>query len=174
MRQGFTQGPSPRSGGPFERDAYADSGVCEILQAVSTEKAEIVRRWSERWTQHDVPGLMAALVDDVEVDFSNAEGPFRGVYSGRDAVIGLCRAQWEPWDEVTMDVERMVDCGEHRLATATVLHAKGRTSGVDVEAHVANLWTFRNGKVSHCKLFQTMDQAVDAAGASEHGAHGDA
>jgi hypothetical protein len=33
--------------------------------------------------------------------------------------------------------------------------------------HVANLWTFRDGLIHRAELFQSKDQALEAAGPSE-------
>ena len=74
---------------------------------------------------------------------------------------------WEAWDEITLAYEALIDCGEECLVTADVVRGKGRASGINLEAHVANLWTFRQGKVSRCKLYQTTDEALQAAGVSE-------
>ena len=126
-----------------------------------------MRRWSDSWSRQDVPHLTACFNDEIEVDFSNAQGPFSGIYRGPDDVIRFCRSLWEAWDEITLAFESLIECGDECLVTANVLRAKGRTSGINIEAHSANLWTFREGKVSRCKLYQTTDEALEAAGLSE-------
>ena len=133
---------------------------------MSQENVEIVRRWSDAWARQDVLDLSACFNDEIEVEFSNAEGPFRGVYRGRDDVIRFCTSLWEAWDEMTIAPESATECGDECLVTANVVRARGRASGIDVEAHGANLWTFREGKISRCKLFQTADEALEAVGLS--------
>ena len=127
-----------------------------------------MRRWSESWSRQDVVGLSACFNEEIEVDFSNAEGPFRGIYKGSADVIRFCRSAWEAWDEITIAPEILIECGDECLVTATALHAKGLASGINIEAHVAHVWTFRQGKISRCKLFQTMDEALESVGLSEH------
>jgi ketosteroid isomerase-like protein len=134
---------------------------------MSRENEAIVRRWSDSWSKHDVQDLSACLNEEIEVDFSNAEGPFRGIYSGRDDVIRFCRSLWEAWDEITLAFEALIECGDECLVTANVLRAKGRASGINIEAHSANVWTFRQGKISRCKLFQTTGEALEAASLSK-------
>jgi ketosteroid isomerase-like protein len=134
---------------------------------MSQENVEIVRQWSDSWSKQDVPGLSACFNDEIEVDFSNAQGPFSGIYRGRDDVIRFCRSLWEAWDEITLAFEALIECGDDCLVSANVLRAKGRASGINIEARTANLWTFRQGKVSRCKLFQTTDEAREAVGLSE-------
>ena len=133
---------------------------------MSQENVEIVRRWSDSWTRRDVPDLLACFNDEIEVDFSNAEGPFKGIYQGRDDVIRFCRSLWEAWEVITFSVEEAIECGDECVVTANVLRAQGRASGINVEAHGANVWTFREGRISRCKLFQTTDEALAAVGLS--------
>ena len=133
---------------------------------MSQENVEIVRRWSDTWSRQDVVGLSACFDDEIEVDFSNAQGPFRGIYRGPDEVIRFCRSLWEAWDEITIAPEELIECGGERLVTATALHAKGLASGINIEAHVAHVWTFRQDKVSRCKLFQTVAEALESVGLS--------
>jgi ketosteroid isomerase-like protein len=134
---------------------------------MSQENVEIVRRWSDSWGRRDVPDLLACFNDEIEVDFSNAEGPFRGIYKGRDDVIRFCWSLWEAWEVITFSFDAAIDSGDECLVTANVFRARGRTSGINVEAHGANLWTFHEGRISRCKLFQTTDEALEAAGLSE-------
>ena len=129
---------------------------------MSQDNVEIVRRWRDSWARRDVPDLLTCFNDDIEVDFSNAEGPFRGIYRGRDDVIRFCRSLWEAWEVITFSFEAAIECGDECLVTTNVLRAQGRVSGINVEAHGANLWTFREGRISRCKLFQTTDEALKA------------
>jgi ketosteroid isomerase-like protein len=137
---------------------------------MSRANMEIVRQWSDSWSRRDVVGLSACFNDEIEVDFSNAQGPFRGIYRGPEDVIRFCRSSWDAWDEVTIAPEELIECGDECLVTATALRAKGLASGINIEAHVAHVWTFRQGKISRCKLFQTMDEALDAVGLPEQDA----
>lgn len=130
---------------------------------MSQENEELVRRWSDAWARQDVDDLSACFDDDIEIDFSNSQGPFNGIYRGRDDVIEFCKSLWDMWDEVTIAPEAVHQCGDDCLVTTNVLRAKGR-AGINVEAHVANLWICRAGKISRCKLFQTTDEALEAAG----------
>jgi ketosteroid isomerase-like protein len=127
---------------------------------------EILQRWRESWSRQDVEGTLACLHDDVVIDFSAAQGPFRGVYRGPDEVVGLLRSIWEAWDRAVIEFAEVIDCGANRVVTVNVFQAQGRSSGVPTRATVANLWSFRNGLIHHAELFQTRDEALEAAGLS--------
>ena len=139
---------------------------------MSQENVEIVRRWSDSWARQDVPGLSACFNEEIEVDFSNAQGPFGGIYRGVDEVIRFARSMWDMWDKITIESDEFFECGGRCLVTANVVHAIGR-GGIEVEAHSASLWTFREGRISRNKLFQTTDEALEGARLSEQDAHAD-
>ena len=67
------------------------------------ENLVMLHRWRESWSRHDAEATLACLHDDVVIDFSEARGPFRGVYRGLAEVRGFLRSTWEPWDQVTIE-----------------------------------------------------------------------
>ena len=107
---------------------------------------------------------LACLHDDVVIEFSRAQGPFRGVYRGLAEVRGFLRSTWEPWEEATVEFVEVIDCGADRVITVNVFQAQGSSSGVITGARVANLWSFRDGVIHRAELFQGRDEALEAAG----------
>jgi ketosteroid isomerase-like protein len=70
--------------------------------------------------------------------------------------------KWEP--------EELIDAGDKVLAFVRT-GARGRSSGVEVEVRVWNLWTFENGKLSKWEYFgDNRPAALEAAGLSEQDA----
>ena len=127
----------------------------------------MLHRWRESWARQDVDAAASCLHDGLEIDFSAARGPFRGVYHGPAEAIWLWTSVWEAWGEVVIDFAEVIDCGDDRAITVNVFRAEGRTSGIRTEARVANLWTFRDGLIARIEMFQTKDQALAAVRLSE-------
>jgi hypothetical protein len=50
---------------------------------MSQENVEVVKRSVEAFGRGDVDAFLGDLGDDVEIDMSEARGPYRGVYRGR-------------------------------------------------------------------------------------------
>ena len=50
-----------------------------------------------------------------------------------------------------------------RVVVAVRLSGRGRESGVELEMHVAHLWTVRDGKVVRGDVYRTADEALEAA-----------
>jgi ketosteroid isomerase-like protein len=136
---------------------------------VAEENVEVLHRWREAWGRQDVDGTVACLHDNVEIDFSAARGPFRGVYRGTTEVIGVLTSIWEAWGEASIEFAEVIDCGPDRVITVNVFRAQGRSSGATTGARVANLWSFRDGLVHRAKLFQSKAEALEAAGLSKEG-----
>ncbi|HEU0023631.1 MAG TPA: nuclear transport factor 2 family protein [Thermoleophilaceae bacterium] len=134
---------------------------------MSQENVELLHRWRESWARQDVDAAVACLHTDVEIDFSAARGPFRGVYLGRAEAVGMWRSVWEAWGEVGIDFAEVVDCGDGRLITVNVFRGEGRTSGIRTEARVANLWHVRDGFIHRVQMFQSKDKALEAVGLAE-------
>ena len=50
--------------------------------------------------------------------------------------------------------------------TLDVVRARGKGSGIDMEAHGAMLWTLREARSARIKMFQNKDEALKAVGES--------
>jgi ketosteroid isomerase-like protein len=69
------------------------------------------------------------------------------------------------FDEIAFQEDEILDFGDEVLVVSTG-RFRGRTSGVDVTARGANVWTIREGKLARFRFFQTKEDAL-AALASE-------
>jgi len=64
---------------------------------------------------------------------------------------------------VLVELEQILDAGD-RLVSIHRLKAKARYTGIEFDSCLAYLWTFRDGKVIHCRLFLSEQQALEAVG----------
>ena len=127
---------------------------------------EIVRRVYEAAAGRDAASILALYDPQVELDATRMGVGDLGVYHGHEGLRRLFGEFHEVWGEIEYDYEELIEAGEHVVAVVT-RHARGRGSGVDVEAPLALLWTVREGKVVQVVWFQTRADALEAAGASE-------
>jgi len=134
---------------------------------MSQENVEIVRRLYQLMSRGD-DALLELIAPDFEVDFSRR---FIDPFVERvdpDAFALFVKEAGEAWGELPRwEPEELIDGGDKVLAFIR-FQAKGRTSGVEVDVHVANVWTFRDGKPVELKYFgEDRDAALEAAGLSE-------
>jgi ketosteroid isomerase-like protein len=72
--------------------------------------------------------------------------------------------RWEgPLAGYEYELEEAIDMGDH-VFTVLCHRAKGKGSGVAVEGHIAQIWTFRDGKVVRYRGFHDKTEALRAAG----------
>jgi ketosteroid isomerase-like protein len=134
---------------------------------MSQENVEIVRRLYELITHGD-DALLELIGPGFVVDFSRRLiDPFV-VRVDPDAFASFYEEAREAWGELpAWEPEELIDAGDKVLAFIH-FQAKGRASGVEVDVHVANVWTFRDGQPVELKYFgEDRDAALEAAGLRE-------
>jgi ketosteroid isomerase-like protein len=127
---------------------------------MSRENVELVRRAIELWKLGDVDGALEEAADDVVVDMSNAIGPDKGVYRGRERVHELWASFHDAADAIRWEPEEIIEVDEERLIVVGNVRMRGRGSGVEVKAVSAWLWTISDGKGRSVKLYQSKAEAL--------------
>jgi ketosteroid isomerase-like protein len=139
---------------------------------MSRNNEDLVRRFlTEIATRRDSNAALACAHADINVDWSDSRAPYSGTYRGHEGVMQFWTGLWDAWDEFSPEIEEVIECGRDRLVTVTMIRARGKTSGIEVAARGAVLWTVRDGRISQVKLFQGKDEALEAVGVSEQNAH---
>jgi len=124
-------------------------------RAMSQEKVEIVRGVIEAWNRRDFGTLMSFGADDVELRLIGGFADMIGdTFDGPAEVLRFWR-------------EMIIELDASRVLVVTHFQARGRGSGIEVDASGAQLWNVRGGEVHSVKLFQSKAEAVEAAGLSE-------
>ena len=88
------------------------------------------------------------------------------VYRGHEGVREFVALIREQWASMRLEPQRFVDVGD-KVVVSLRLVGVGKESGVETTANAAHVWTFRDGKVVRQTTFQTMAEALEAAGVSE-------
>ena len=105
---------------------------------------------------------------DPEVEWDSSELPaldIRGVYRGVEAVRRFWREWLAAWETVQIEYE-LVDAGDSVVALIDQ-SMRGRSTGIDVPiGKYAQIYTFRDGRVVHWKLYMSQADALEAAGLS--------
>jgi ketosteroid isomerase-like protein len=134
---------------------------------MSQENVEIVERAYEALTRGDAEVLRDLSPPEFTVDFSRRQvDPF---VLRRDEMLAFFMAQsretWEGWP--TYEPKELIDAGDFVVARIRT-SARGKSSGVEVDALVWNVWTFRDGQPIVFKYFgEDRAAALEAAGLSE-------
>jgi len=143
------------------------SGTREILPVMSNENAELVRRCYDSLSRGDIDSALAETSDDFEMNWSNSIGPAKGIYRGRAEVRAVWVSYVDAFEAVRWDAGEINAIDESTMVVATRFRARGRGSGVKVDATGAQLWRFADGLAVGVELHQSRADALEAAGLSE-------
>jgi ketosteroid isomerase-like protein len=139
---------------------------------MSQENVEVVRRMLQAFNDRDIEAVVAEC--DASVEWAEwAEQLIPGVdplYFGHEGV-----RRW--WTAAVLGVGEDLGSLEERLvglkeADDTVIASvrvagEGKSSGLRVQMHLHMVVTFRHGKVVRWQVFQTLAEALAAAGLRE-------
>src|SRR5262245_35545410 len=130
-----------------------------------SENVNTVRGIYEAFAKGDVSNLMAALDDKVE--WHEAEHITYwpgGAFIGPQAVLeGVVARLPNDFDGFTIDVRRIIGCGETVLVEARY-RATAKATGKPIDAQVAHVWDFRDGKVVRWQQYSDTWQFAQATG----------
>jgi hypothetical protein len=132
---------------------------------VSERNVELHRRAVEAYNARDTEAFISLCDSSIEVHsvFAAIGGT---VYHGHDGVRKWHRDLDEAWgDAFRVEPEAFFDLGEHALMFS-VLHGRGRESGVEVEMPNAQVATLRDDLIVYFKVYIHREDALSDLGVS--------
>jgi ketosteroid isomerase-like protein len=134
---------------------------CRDTDGVASENVELVRQQHEHFTR---AGEFLAENAVPEVEWMAArEDPDAATHRGKEAI----QRYFDQWTETIegMGVEALEihDAGETVFAWVRFT-GKGVASGADVEMEQAQVWRFRDGRVTRVEEYFDRDEGLAAAG----------
>lgn len=129
-------------------------------------KIETVKRLAAAWNRDDLDAFLALLDADIEWHtsiepfFEGTESVFRG-YDGMREFWESYRGEAFQRLEIRMDEFR--DLGESLLSLGEI-KVVGKASQVQLTSEIAQLWSFRGGKIATSNDFLSHAEGLKAAG----------
>ena len=133
---------------------------------MSQENVDVVRRVYEAAARRDTATVLTLYDPEIELDASRWLPDRQEVYQGHDGLHRFFREWHDAWGDVEYDFDRLIDAGEHVISVVN-RHARGRSSGAEVEWPLGLVWTLREGKVLRVVWFASVADALEAVGLSE-------
>jgi ketosteroid isomerase-like protein len=132
---------------------------------MSQENVEIVREQFEATNRREFARPMEDWADDIEV--VPTHGSLTQPASGKEAV-GAFFGDWFRTfgTEVHFDITRIRGGGD-AVAVEVRHRAKGRSSGIEVNADLFYGYRLERGKIKRIQFYESWTQALEAAGLSE-------
>ncbi|HKP21820.1 MAG TPA: nuclear transport factor 2 family protein [Thermoleophilaceae bacterium] len=128
---------------------------------MTPEDLDTVRRAYDAFARGDMRALQELLSADIEWR-TTPDVPFLGNYRGIDQFLAAMNEWTEPFDEMTTDVEEIIDAG----GCAIVRHrmrGRGTDSGVETDLVLWQVVTVENGRLVRMHDFATREDALAAA-----------
>jgi ketosteroid isomerase-like protein len=131
---------------------------------MSEENEALVVRVLEAWNRRDYAEAQSGFSPDVEIEVA-LEATMDGTYSGYEGLRGLMKF-WGAFGEFRSDIEEIRSSGD-RVFIEAHHHARGKTSGIDVEMTNWQVFTLRDGAIIRHAMYASREEALEAAGLSE-------
>jgi thiamine-phosphate pyrophosphorylase len=126
-------------------------------------QSAIVRDYFAHLGRGDAEAAFATAREDIVLDMTRSQAPWRGVSRGRAEAIATYRNVREAWDEFCWDLLDLRDLGRGGIAVRTRIHGAGAKSGIEIEAVGGWLVTVTGDELSEAVLFQTFEEALGEA-----------
>ena len=131
---------------------------------MSQPNVEILRRGYEASNRRDIDAVLESLAPEIEIHLGGVFPDLEPVYRGHSGVRRWVEQTWEPWEELSIEPDRIIDLGP-RLLVLAHFHAKGR-DGIEAQRRVAHLWTMRDGQAIRMDAYSDQEDALEAVGLS--------
>jgi ketosteroid isomerase-like protein len=130
-----------------------------------------LQTWSgEAWTTERVQQgeIMDLSLLDPDVVYEDTVLPDHvgEAYRGHEGVLRATQRWVEPFEWLVVELTEILEIRD-RLVSVHQARSKARHTGIEFDASLAYLWTFRDGRVVHFKSFWDPGQAIEAAGLME-------
>jgi ketosteroid isomerase-like protein len=129
---------------------------------MSDENLKLVNSAYEALNRGDIEAVVNLCEPGFELDMSQRVfNP--ATYEGHDGIRRFYREVREVWEEFRWEPEELHESGDRVVA---LLHSsgRGRASGLEIDRHVAMVWTLREGRASALQFYLDPGEALKAAG----------
>ena len=133
---------------------------------MSQENVEIVRRTSDAYNRRDLDGMVEHWAPDAVLDWSNSRGLEAGVYRGHDEIRAFTQQFLAAWEDIRLELDDPIEVEDDLLVVENITYLRGR-DGIKTQVRSAWVLTFEDGQQTSLTLYQTMQEALEAAGLSE-------
>ena len=133
---------------------------------MSRDNVETIQRVFFRGGDVEAEAVLEILHPEVEL-LGAIGGMEEGTLTvGREAVMEGIDVDSEIWAERRMDLQRVIDAGD-RVVSLVHEYRRGKGSGVFVEADIALVYGFKEGKIVRIEPYMSQAEGLEAAGLSE-------
>lgn len=128
----------------------------------SEQRITLAQGGMDAFNDGDVPRMLAALTQDVEV-YASPEMANAGSYTGHDGFVSWIAAWTEAWDEISAEVTDNTVVGERHVVTTIHQEGRGR-AGIEVSMELAFLFDVNDeGLCTFLAMLPTREEGIRLA-----------
>jgi ketosteroid isomerase-like protein len=134
---------------------------------VESEQLRNLRAAFDAWNRNDIEGTLRFHRDDVVWRTSGQLPDIDPVYEGKEEVRRFFRDFSEPWEEISITLEEIIDERERQLLVVARFVAHGR-EGIEVDMPFFHIYRFDDqAMLKEFDSYAEPDEARHAAGLSD-------
>jgi ketosteroid isomerase-like protein len=130
---------------------------------MSEKNVDLVRQGYDAWNRGDLQWLLDHITPDYEFRTAQLFPDTAAVYRGAEGLTRFWNTFREPWETLSIELERVEAIGDDRVLVLFTFHGRGR-DGVEARLKFANLVTLRSGLARRHISFPDWQEALEAAG----------
>lgn len=104
------------------------------------------------------------LAPDFEIHQSSSIIDTAGVFRGRDAIRDSLSELQESFDDMTFEPEGFLEAPGGEVVVLIHTTGRGKGSGLEIDNHIAWVWTFRGGQAVRMTVYEEPAEALRAVG----------
>ena len=129
---------------------------------MSSENVEIVELGFEAFNERGVEGILPYIHPEFEATTPPNLASEPDTYRGHDGIRRWFDSFDEVMDGIRWDAHDFQQVGDTVVVEFT-LRARGKTTGLDFGQDAVMVWSLRDGKAIRLELFESLDEALQAA-----------
>ena len=99
-----------------------------------------------------------------EIEFVSMLGIGGRSYLGHDGIREYFQDIESAWAEWNVDVERVAEGADGRVAIVMTMRARGKESGLELTQRTAHIWTLRDGRLLRNEHYREPEDALRELG----------
>jgi ketosteroid isomerase-like protein len=133
---------------------------------VSRVNVKLAREGFEALQDGDVEALLPFVHPEFELTTPPSMAAEPDTYRGEDGVRRYFSSFYEAMDRVWFEADDFIEVGD-RVVIPTTLHTRGRTTGIETEQRVVQVWELKDELAFRIEVYPTVEQGMDAARSAE-------
>jgi ketosteroid isomerase-like protein len=130
---------------------------------MSSQNVELLQAMLDALNERGVEAMLPYIDPEFEVTVPPSLSVEPDTYRGHEGMRHYFESFADVMDEIRFEADEFFEAGDKVVAT-TRLIVRARETGLEVDQHVFQVWTVRDGRAVRAEVYPTKAEALHAAG----------